>query len=226
MNKSRRLVWAAGRQLAERGYLVIVPDLFGTGDSEGNFEDASWNTWLLDLQRTVRWLQTIEVAQISVLAVRFGACFLSSIVEFVDLERVVAWQPPRSGSEILRSMARAKALNMRMAGQVGTSTSGLLDQLYAGGQPLELAGYAIPPQLAVDVRDATFSHEKLSVRDRSLVVLFQKDRPHSDAVHDSAQDVSHDRPEAYIGGERFWLSMEPGPNDELVDTTSKFFERG
>ena len=51
MNKARRQAAIQARALASDGFSVLVPDLFGTGDSDGELRDARWETWLDDLER-------------------------------------------------------------------------------------------------------------------------------------------------------------------------------
>ena len=46
MNKARRLLWAVGQALAAHGIMTVIPDLYGTGDSEGDFADAAWDGWV------------------------------------------------------------------------------------------------------------------------------------------------------------------------------------
>lgn len=48
MNKSRRtLAWSA-RHFARHGWAVLALDLGGTGDSAGDFGDATWAGWIDD----------------------------------------------------------------------------------------------------------------------------------------------------------------------------------
>src|SRR5690606_27532247 len=49
MNKSRRMVALAARAFASAGWAVLQVDLAGCGDSEGDFADADWQTWLDDV---------------------------------------------------------------------------------------------------------------------------------------------------------------------------------
>src|SRR6185436_14934074 len=55
MNKCRRMIAEAANALAALGVAALVPDLFGTGDSEGEFRDADWETWKADLDTAVAW---------------------------------------------------------------------------------------------------------------------------------------------------------------------------
>ena len=223
MNKSRRLVWSTAKRLAGKGYLVVVPDLFGTGDSEGDFADADWETWILDLRSAIDWARTRGATKISALAVRFGATFLSSMSVFVGFERVVSWQPVANGSEVLRDMIRVKSLNLRMAGHATMNAADMLHRLCNGKEPLELSGYLISSQLGTEICSAEFSHEKLSMRDRSMVVGFRRRDDATGEEIQLARNSDQMRLEVFVGGERFWRVAEPGANDELVSMTTQFF---
>ena len=50
MNKSRRMVALQARAFVEQGLGTLVFDLFGTGDSAGDFGDATWDGWLADVR--------------------------------------------------------------------------------------------------------------------------------------------------------------------------------
>jgi alpha/beta superfamily hydrolase len=56
MNKSRRMAALQSRSLAARGYSVLQIDLFGCGDSSGDFADASWEIWVQDVVLGAQWL--------------------------------------------------------------------------------------------------------------------------------------------------------------------------
>ena len=59
--------------LAAQGVAALVPDLFGTGDSEGEFRDADWETWKADLDTAVAWTQEAGWPVKGVLAIRLGS---------------------------------------------------------------------------------------------------------------------------------------------------------
>ena len=57
MNKSRRMAALAARALSAAGADVLQIDPHGTGDSSGEFRDASWQGWVDDIVEAARWLQ-------------------------------------------------------------------------------------------------------------------------------------------------------------------------
>src|SRR3546814_1526626 len=56
MNRSRRMAALQARALAALGIDVLLLDLFGTGDSAGDFRDARWEIWREDAMAAVAWL--------------------------------------------------------------------------------------------------------------------------------------------------------------------------
>ena len=62
LNKSRRMVSMQARQFCHTAYAVLIVDLFGTGDSEGNFGDTDWEILQNDMCVALRWLQDVACA--------------------------------------------------------------------------------------------------------------------------------------------------------------------
>src|SRR5690606_5881333 len=56
-NKARRMVAYQARALAAQGFAVLVPDLYGCGDSAGEFAAAEWAGWQDDLRACFTWLR-------------------------------------------------------------------------------------------------------------------------------------------------------------------------
>src|SRR5215469_17330088 len=56
MNHSRHLISTLARQLSRYGLGVLMVDLYGCGDSAGDFAEARWETWKEDVAAAVRWL--------------------------------------------------------------------------------------------------------------------------------------------------------------------------
>lgn len=65
MNKSRRMAAIQARAFSAMGLGVLQIDLFGCGDSSGEFGDARWNIWSQDLVLAKNWLENRVTAPIS-----------------------------------------------------------------------------------------------------------------------------------------------------------------
>ena len=225
MNKSRRLVWETARALCEQGFRTIVPDLYGTGDSEGEFADATWDTWIADLCRTVAWARNGGTERFDALLVRFGAALFSAAEQELGtvFERAVAWQPIHRGSEVLRQLLRMKSMAIRMSGGRVASLEALEQALVEGPDTMELGGYEVAPKLAVAVRQATFPMrgDGSGAIGEGLILEFASptaamDSPPSAADGDGIWRVRQ------IAAERFWNVVEPKCSPALVDATASF----
>src|SRR5436190_21776504 len=76
MNKSRRMAAMQARALAAAGWTVLQLDLFGCGDSEGEFGSASWTQWLDDAAAAIEWLDADTGSTPALWGVRTG-CLLT-----------------------------------------------------------------------------------------------------------------------------------------------------
>jgi exosortase A-associated hydrolase 2 len=149
MNKSRHLFTEVANALVELGVASVVVDLFGTGDSEGEFSAADWNVWKSDLAAAVQWSRTQGVAITSLLAVRLG-CALGCEAARDNgwqLERTLLWQPVLSGTRALDQFLRLRVAATMMQKDGKETIAGLRGRLKSG-ESVEVAGYEVTGRLA------------------------------------------------------------------------------
>jgi exosortase A-associated hydrolase 2 len=152
MNRCRSMVTQQAQALARRGLGTLVLDLHGTGDSEGDFSEARWDTWLADIALAQRWLIDQPGGCKALLGVRLGGILAAQAVNQhqaqLPVPALVIWQPVPDGKTHLTQFMR-----VRMAAQLDRphlpkeTTMAMRDQL-ARGDTLEVAGYEIHPELA------------------------------------------------------------------------------
>lgn len=178
MNASRRFFALMRRALCARGYTVIQPDLYGTGDSEGLFVDATLDTWLGDLHNVRQHFCSDEGERLSVIALR-GGCLLAQ--EFLFLQRpsmncnrideIVYLQPETTGFNLINTLLRMQVTKNRLAGNK-VETSALLWQSFEQKRNLCLAGYDVGYELALQMRDMRLTPEiELPARDHKWINL-------------------------------------------------------
>ena len=143
MNKSRRMAALQSRALAARGFAVLQIDLFGCGDSSGEFGEAGWDIWKGDVALAVRWLSGRVTGPLYLWGLRLGALLALDYAK--DAGQSVAgfllWQPLASGEQFMTQFLRLRVANeMISAGTTSVSTQDLRKQLEASGT-LEVAGY-------------------------------------------------------------------------------------
>lgn len=158
LNKSRRLMAQQAHRLALEGFEAVLFDCQGTGDSEGDFADASWEGWRTDLDHVVRGLGVAaDGRDLTLIAVRAGALLAAGWLESAGFprSRLLLWQPAASGAQVLRQFLRLRVVAQKFAG-IEESAEALWSRLGAG-ESIEVAGYELSPRLAREVTQVDLS---------------------------------------------------------------------
>ncbi len=230
MNKSRRMLSQQCWRLAERGYSVYFPDLYGTGDSEGNFEEASWDIWHDDLVRLLHLIAENQAIRISVLAMRMGALLLKAVLNHrpSSIDRIVLWQPVLNGELLLSQFYRLKLAADMIGDHESRMTAADIKKLLAEGKTVEIAGYTLNPLLAeglatcklenfsfpVDVRIDWY--EIVPGEERSIPIPGLK---LAERIINSGVEVNQQK----IVGAPFWSTVELVDVPELLNLTTGLF---
>lgn len=149
MAASRNVVAALARDLAGAGIGVLTVDLFGCGDSGGDFREARWEIWHDDVATALGWLRQQGRERISLWGLRLGALLAmdSAAASGENYERIVLWQPVLSGQAMLTQFLR---INLD---EMGDGPAGLQlvqpDRRKALplGETIEIAGYELSSEL-------------------------------------------------------------------------------
>jgi len=117
LNRCRLAIAAAARRWATGGWTTLVVDLYGTGDSAGDFGEATVERWYEDLRGAWRWLREHAGGESVLWALRGGALLALSLREELQPRRLVLWAPVVTGREavdaVLRLATAADALAQR-----------------------------------------------------------------------------------------------------------------
>jgi uncharacterized protein len=155
MNKSRRVASLQCRDFAVAGWTALQLDLYGCGDSPGDFSEARWHEWVSDIAAAHAWLRATTGHPPLLWGIRAG-CLLA-IQAAAKMNRapdILCWEPVVSGKTYLQQFLRIKAVSelMQQAGRpAGTQES--RDAL-ARGETVEIAGYPLTPDLAAGLECA------------------------------------------------------------------------
>lgn len=158
MNRSRLVAARAARSFAAEGYAVLQIDLYGCGDSAGDFGDASWVQWLNDAQAGLAYLEERFDAPSCIWGLRCGA-LLAGITAALRprsaAPALLLWQPVLSGKQHLQQFLRLSLAADMLDGktQEGKESARLHDRL-AAGESVEVAGYTLAPVLAQGLAEA------------------------------------------------------------------------
>jgi exosortase A-associated hydrolase 2 len=142
MNKTRRMLTELSIQLSHRGVAMLVPDLSGTGDSEGNFADADWDQWIDDLNVVADWAAAQGLQVDRLVTVRTGALLAAQYVQRRPVRKAVLWQPVFEGSTFVKQTLRVRTLAGAMSSAAKERVEDLIGRI-AGGEALNVAGYPL-----------------------------------------------------------------------------------
>lgn len=153
MNKSRRMAALQARAFAEIGFGVLQIDLFGCGDSHGDFAEARWNIWKQDLAVAATWVENHIAAPICLWGLRLGALLALDFARSSEkkIDQIILWQPVISGESFLTQFLRLRLANEMFAASASTEKVMGTDTMRVSmkaGNALEVAGYELAPDLA------------------------------------------------------------------------------
>lgn len=221
MNLSRRMVAMQARALAAAGYAVLQVDLFGCGDSVGDFGDATWSGWIDDVLAAVSWLRARVDAPPWLWGLRAGCLLATQAAAKTDSAcNFLFWQPVLSGETHWRQFLRIRTA----AEAIGGERENVADD----SQPVEVAGYRVAPALAAGLRQARLDLPANS--GRVVVVEIAAAVPRlSPALAEWVRRGQADHPD--IGGEAvegpaFWQTPEAPDCTVLLDATARLMGLG
>lgn len=160
MNKSRRMVSLQSRALAAQGWTVLCPDLFGCGDSEGDFGEASWAQWVDDLITCSHWLRAHVAGQSSEAPLTFWGLRAGALLaceaarRLGDVAGLLLWQPQVAGAAVLQQFLRVASAGEMLASAARSGHAPSLRARLAAGNTIEVAGYRVAPELAAGLEQA------------------------------------------------------------------------
>lgn len=178
MNRMRRASALQARALAARGWAVLQVDLYGCGDSDGEFGDADWDIWKRDLATAHAWLSDKAGCAVGLWGARLGALLALDYARTAPLavDRFILWQPVLRGAVYLNQLLRLRLASAMLSGDEGADSKQLRAALRAA--PQEIGGYQLAPALAdsIEALDAArFEAPRASVR--WFEVVSASDRP-------------------------------------------------
>lgn len=228
LNKSRRMLAMAARSLNDKGYATVLPDLYGTGDSDGDFGDADWDGWLDDLNMTLQWIRERHTEPLHVLAMRTGALLASGLMIERELrpQSLVLWNPVVQGKQALTQFLRLSVAGNLTGG--GGETTGELRERLTAGESLEIAGYTLSPGLAQGLEAATLTLNENTKPER-LVWLEVSSRdepalsPASERVLAAWREAGGAVEAEALAGDAFWGTTELVDAPALISATAAVY---
>ena len=152
LNRTRRMASLQARRFAALGFAVLQIDLFGCGDSCGDFNAARWDIWKRDLSTARDWLAERSVGPMYVWGLRLGGLLALDFAATAHVDGIILWQPFLHGRTCINQFLRL-ALG---ADPDGPRTTAVLRADMAAHGMIEVGGYELSAPLAqsIDACDA------------------------------------------------------------------------
>lgn len=150
LNATRRVVAQQARALAQVGFAVLQVDLHGCGDSEGEFAEADWATWLEDARAARAWLAAhVPSGPRWLWGLRSGALLAPTLAaDDGEAAHLLLWQPVASGQQMLQQFLRLHAAAQWLAEGDTAKDGNTPARRLAAGEAVDIAGYRLSPALA------------------------------------------------------------------------------
>ncbi len=228
MNKSRRMVALQAKALAEQGYAVLVMDLFGSGDSNGDFGEATWEMWLQNIFDSISWLKQQGAESIILWGLRLGALLAMDFCHKNPglVDRLLLWQPVLNGDVFITQFLRLRVAAAMMNSALPQEKTSDLKKQLLDGQSLEVAGYALHPDLIRPLIDLKI--DGLALQSLIEVVIFEVvagEEMEPTIVNQQfllkLQGLGINASLDSVLGDCFWASQEIATVPNLIELTSK-----
>ena len=229
LNKSRRTLSLLGRALAAQGFGCLLPDLYGTGDSEGEVCDADWAGWIEDISRAYAWLLEQGVERVDLLALRGGALLAWDwlAVDATPVPQLILWHPFLNGRQLVQQLLRLRLAGGLMGRESAETTASLRARLAQEGS-LEIAGYRLSAGLIASLEGSALGApgpRRIAALDWYQVIA-AADQPLPPAVAPLVQtwrDAGVPGRVHSVPGDSFWATQEITEGTGLITATIEHF---
>jgi exosortase A-associated hydrolase 2 len=224
MNKTRRMAALQARHLAAEGFVVLQMDLYGCGDSGGDFSQARWHIWRRDVQAAVDWLWNRFQVSVTLWGLRLGATLAAQIAAS-PVDHLVLWHPVTEGQQFILQFLRLRLASEMLAGGAATTAVRDLSAALANGNSLEIAGYELHPELAAAIENIRLEGFQPAVKRVDWIDIVGDSelalRPGARRVVDAWRSRNLEVHARQVAGEPFWSTIEISECEPLLVSTTE-----
>ncbi len=158
MNLARAVVAKQAQCFANQEVPCFVLDYYGTGDSEGEFEQANADIWLENIISAGEFMQQKGITKIILWGIRFGALLVLShqekLHQQLPITKQVLWKPVTNGKLFAGQFLRIKQANAMMnnASEKINWRESILQ-----GNDTEVAGYLLTKSMLQSIESLQIS---------------------------------------------------------------------
>lgn len=228
MNKCRRQFTVTAAALVDRGCATLVVDFYGTGDSAGEFSDATWQYWKNDVNAAIEWAGIRGNRVTSLIATRLGCVLASDALRDSghNMRKTMFWQPVLTGKQFMTQFLRLRVAASMMSDSGKETVNDLRGRL-ANDEIVQVAGYELSPALSAGVDGADLLAALNANLGKLQVVEIGSARysglsPVGQRVVVSAMAKKMAASGIRLDGEPFWSATEIVVNNELAQFSAEY----
>jgi exosortase A-associated hydrolase 2 len=152
-NRCRSMITLQACALRELGIGTLLVDLYGTGDSAGEYGDARWDIWQENIRAGTAWLANQPGGCRAIWGIRLGVMLAAEYLrnDAAAGSALIAWQPVVDGTQYFNQFLRMRIAAQMDRPQMTRETTASMRKQLADGQSIEVAGYEINTQLAAAI---------------------------------------------------------------------------
>jgi uncharacterized protein len=169
--RTLRIYVSLARTLASLGVGTICFDYFGDGDSEGHFEEATFEDRLADIGAIYRYFkEKNSLRKIGLMGLRWGGTLASLISEELQPKFLILWEPVVDTSKYFYDHLRSYlASQMLIEGKASKNRDDLIKEMEAG-QAVTVEGYNLTGKFFFKARENGLKGRKFSFQSQTLIV--------------------------------------------------------
>ncbi len=139
---AHRVMAEVATALAEEGATAVRFDFRGTGDSDGEFEDATLDDWREDLRAAVGWARDeLAPTELGLMGVRMGATLAAEVAAEVQADGLTLIAPILDGRAYWEENFRRQLIKARITEGEGASAEDL--RRAADEETFDLGGWVV-----------------------------------------------------------------------------------
>jgi pimeloyl-ACP methyl ester carboxylesterase len=221
---AHRTLVELSRRLYKNGFPVLMFDLRGCGDSEGDFASVRLHQWTEDVETAVTCLKSYApLSGVNLIGLRFGAYLVAChALQYGDISGYILIEPILQPLDYLRKSLRQKLMKeLCTNGCVTSSRDGLLNALW-NDTGVDFDGYEIGSGLYRDLTKAQNKQDMAGLLkniNRGLLVSVSM----NGKAGKSVRGIRVLKPEMAwitVQMELFWNKVDDADSEKLIDSIS------
>lgn len=227
MNRCRSMITMQAQAFAKLGFATLLIDLYGTGDSDGEYNDARWSIWLANIKAAKAWLDQQPGGCQVLWGIRLGAMLATECHAQQSAANIalILWQPVTDGKVHLTQFFRVRIAAQMDRIDLPKETTAFMREQLSSGLSIEVAGYEIHSKLAAAIDKAQLSN--LSLVANSHLLWLENANANNPGISPASQNLLSHWPGNHVDitvqvfiGPAFWQMHERVVTTSIIDQTT------